>query len=84
MALIAGAGAFFALARGMQTGAAIPVITVTTVAANLIAVIGGVLVFGDPVGADPLAVAVRGAAFAAVIAAAVMIPGPLRGARAAA
>jgi hypothetical protein len=84
VALIAGAGAFFALARGMQTGAAIPVITVTTVAANLIAVIGGVLVFGDPVGADPLAVAARCAAFAAVIAAAVMIPGPLRGARAAA
>ena len=44
----------------MQTGDAIPVITVTTVAANLIAVIGGVLVFGDPVGADPLAVAARG------------------------
>ncbi len=84
VALIAGAGAFFALARGMQMGAAIPVITVTTVAANLIAVIGGVLVFGDPVGADPLAVAARCAAFAAVIAAVVMIPGPLRGARAAA
>lgn len=84
VALTAGAGAFFALARGMQTGAAIPVITVTTVAANLIAVTGGVLVFGDPVGADPLAIAARCAAFAAVIAAAVMIPGPLRGARAAA
>jgi hypothetical protein len=82
VALIAGVGAFFALARGMQTGAAIPVITVTTVAANVVSVMGGVLVFGDPVGGDPLGVVVRCAAFAAVIMAAVMIPGPLRGARA--
>jgi hypothetical protein len=84
VALIAGVGAFFALARGMQTGGAIAVITSTTVAANVVAVIGGVLVFGDPVGADPLAVVARCAAFAAVIIAAVMIPGPLRGARSAA
>ena len=65
----------------MQTGGAIPVITLTTVAANCVSVAGGILVFGDPVGADPLASwRVRAAAFAAVIAAAVLMPGPLRGA----
>jgi hypothetical protein len=78
VALIAGVGAFFALARGMQTTGAIPVIALTTVSANVVSVAGGILVFGDPVGADPLAVAVRAAAFAAVIAAAALMPSGLR------
>jgi drug/metabolite transporter (DMT)-like permease len=82
VALVAGIGAFFALARGLQLGEAISVITLTTVSANLAAVTGGVLVFGDPVGGDPLAVVARCTAFAAVIAAAALIPGPLRAARA--
>jgi hypothetical protein len=84
VALVAGVGAFFALARGMQTSGAIPVITLTTVGANIASVTGGVLVFGDPVGGDPLAIAARCTAFAAVIAAAIVMPGPLRTARAAA
>ena len=78
VALIAGVGAFFALARGMQTTGAIPVIALTTVSANVVSVAGGILVFGDPVGADPLAVAVRAAAFASVIAAAALMPSGLR------
>jgi hypothetical protein len=78
VALIAGVGAFFALARGMQTTGAIPVITLTTVAANVVSVAGGILVFGDPIGANPLAIAVRAAAFAAVIGAAVLMPSRLR------
>jgi hypothetical protein len=82
VALVAGIGAFFALARGMQTGGAIPVITLMTIGANLVSVTGGVLVFGDPVGGDPLAVVARCTAFAAVIGAAALMPGPLRGARA--
>jgi hypothetical protein len=82
VALIAGVVAFFALARGMQTSGAIPVITMTTVGANVASVTGGVLVFGDPVGGSPFDVAVRCTAFLAVIAAAVLMPGPLRAARA--
>jgi hypothetical protein len=62
----------------MQTTGAIPVIALTTVSANVVSVAGGILVFGDPVGADPLAVAVRAAAFAAVIAAAALMPSGLR------
>lgn len=80
VAMIAGLGAFFALARGMQTGSAIQVITLTTVVATLVSVLGGVLVFGDPVGGSPLDVGARCAAFAAVIAAAVLMPGQLRAA----
>ncbi len=82
VAVFAGVGAFFALARGMQTSGAIPVITLTAVGANIASITGGVLVFGDPVGGDPLAIAARCTAFAAVIAAAVVMPGPLRAARA--
>jgi multidrug transporter EmrE-like cation transporter len=78
VALTAGVVAFFALARGMQRSAAIPVITLTTVAANVIAIMGGVLVFGDPVGADPLAVVARCGAFVAVIVAAALMPSGLR------
>lgn len=81
-ALIAGAGAFLALARGLQTGGAIPVITLSTVSANLVSVAGGIAVFGDPMGTDPLAMAARSLAFAAVIAAAVVLPAPAQAAAA--
>jgi len=81
-ALIAGAGAFLALARGLQTGGAIPVITLSTVSANLVSVAGGIAVFGDPMGSDPLAIAARSLAFAAVIAAAVVLPAPAQAAAA--
>lgn len=77
-ALVAGAGAFLALARGLQTGGAIAVITLSSVSANLISVAGGIAVFGDPMGADPLAIAARSLAFAAVIAAAIVLPAPGR------
>jgi hypothetical protein len=81
-ALIAGAGAFLALARGLQTGGAIPVITLSSVSANLASVGGGIAVFGDPMGSDPLAIAARSLAFAAVIAAVVVLPAPGRPAHA--
>jgi hypothetical protein len=75
-ALAAGVGAFLALGRGLQTGGAIPVITLSSVTANLVSVAGGIAVFGDPMGADPLAIAARSIAFAAVIAAAIVLPAP--------
>jgi hypothetical protein len=77
-AVIAGVGAFMALARGLQTGGAIPVITLSSVSANLVSVGGGVAVFGDPMGSDPLAIAARSVAFAAVIAAVIVLPAPGR------
>ena len=73
-ALVAGVGAFLALGRGLQTGGAIPVITLSSVTANLVSVAGGIAVFGDPMGTDPLAIAARSVAFAAVIAAAIVLP----------
>jgi hypothetical protein len=75
---LAGAGPFLALARGLQTGGAIPVITLSSVSANLVSVGGGIVVFGDPMGSDPLAIVARSVAFAAVIAAVIVLPAPGR------
>ena len=79
LAIVGGIGAFFALARGMQLGEAIPVIATASVASNCAAILGGVIVFGDPIGSGALEGIARGLAFAAVIAAAVLMPSPASG-----
>ena len=72
--------AFFASARGLQKGEAVPVITATSAAANISAIAGGIVVFGDPMPHDPLGIAVQSLAFVLVIAAAALMPAPLRAA----
>jgi drug/metabolite transporter (DMT)-like permease len=74
--------AFYASARGLQKGEAVPVITLTSAAANVSAISGGILVFGDPMPSDPLGIVVQSFAFVLVIAAAALTPAPLRAARA--
>jgi hypothetical protein len=76
VAAVAGIGAFFALARGLQLGEAIPVIATASVASNCAAILGGVIVFGDPIGSGLVEGLARGAAFVAVIAAAALMPTP--------
>jgi hypothetical protein len=86
-ALFASILAFYASARALQLAAPIAVIALTSVAANMSAILGGIMVFGDPVGGSAAEVVARGAAFALVIGAAALTPAPLRskaGARAAA
>jgi len=78
LVVVAAIAAFFALARGMQLGEAIPVIAATSVVSSCAAILGGVLVFGDPVGSDLISGLARGGAFAAVICATALIPAPLR------
>jgi len=70
--------AFFASARGLQKGEAVPVITLTAAGANVSAIAGGILVFGDPMPNDPLGIAVQTLAFVLVIAAAWVTPAPMR------
>jgi drug/metabolite transporter (DMT)-like permease len=72
--------AFFASARGLQKGEAVPVITATSAAANISAIAGGIVVFGDPMPQDPLGIVVQSLAFVLVIAAAALMPAPLRAA----
>src|ERR687893_1705024 len=55
--------AFFASARGLQKGEAVPVITLTSAAANVTAISGGILVFGDPMPGDPLGIVIQSFAF---------------------
>ena len=76
LAVAGGLGAFFALARGMQLGKAIPVIATASAASNCAAILGGVVVFGDAIGSGAFEGLARGLAFAAVIAAAALMPGP--------
>jgi drug/metabolite transporter (DMT)-like permease len=73
-ALLAGTIAFYASARSLQLGPGVEVIAFTSVAANLAAVIGGILVFGEPIGSGPLAIGARLVAFGMVIAGAALMP----------
>jgi drug/metabolite transporter (DMT)-like permease len=80
IAVLAGCVAFFASARSLQIGPAVPVIAVTSIASNASAIPAGVVVFGDPLGADAATVAGRSLAFVLVVAAAALIPAPTRAA----
>ena len=81
IALAAGIVAFFASARSLQIGPAVPVIAVTSVAGNASAIPAGIVVFGDPLGDDALIIVLRSLAFLLVTAAAATIPAPVRAAR---
>ncbi len=76
--VIAGIGAFFASARSLQVGEGLSVIAVTSVAANMSAILAGVVVFGDPLGEDTLVVIARVTAFVLVLVAAGLMPAPVR------
>ena len=52
-ALVAGVISFYASARSLQIGDAVEVIAITSVAANLAAIIGGIIVFHEPIGSGP-------------------------------
>jgi drug/metabolite transporter (DMT)-like permease len=77
-ALIAGVIAFYASARSLQIGQGVEVIALTSVAANLAAIVGGIIVFGDPVGSGPIEIGTRFFAFCLVIAGAALMPAPMR------
>jgi hypothetical protein len=79
--VIASIIAFYASARGLQKGEAVPVITLTSAAANVSTISGGILVFGDPMPGDPFGIVLQSVAFVMVIAAAALTPAPLRAAR---
>jgi drug/metabolite transporter (DMT)-like permease len=82
-ALVASVISFYASARGLQLGPGVEVIAFTSVAANLTAIVGGILVFRDPIGTGPAAITGRMLAFGLVIAGAALMPGPMRATRAA-
>jgi drug/metabolite transporter (DMT)-like permease len=73
-ALVAGIIAFYASARSLQIGPGVEVIALTSVAANLAAIIGGILVFDEPIGSGPVEIGARFLAFCLVIAGAALMP----------
>ena len=81
IALASFAGLVFS-ARSLQLGKAVPVIAVTSVAANVFTIASGPIVFGEPVPDDALGLAVRILAFALVIVAAALTPAPIQAAEA--
>jgi hypothetical protein len=82
VALIASVVAFYASARGMQDGEAVPVIASTSTAANVSCILGGIVVFGDPMPTDTLGLVLQGVAFTMVVLAALVTPPPMRAAAA--
>jgi hypothetical protein len=80
VAVLASIVAFYASARGLQDGEAVPVIAVTGTAANIAGIAGGILVFGDPMAASPLGVVLQATALVLVVVAAALMPAPVRSA----
>ena len=79
---LASVAAFYASARGLQAGEAVPVIASTATAANVSCIAGGIVVFGDPMPGDTLGVIIQVIAFAMVCLAALLTPAPVRAASA--
>jgi drug/metabolite transporter (DMT)-like permease len=80
VAVIASIVAFYASARGLQDGEAVPVIAVTGTAANIAGIAGGIVVFGDPMAGSALGVTLQAFAFVLVVVASAMMPAPVRAA----
>jgi hypothetical protein len=72
--------AFYASAKGLQDGDAVPVIAITGTAANVSGIVGGIIVFGDPLSANPVALSIQCLAFVLVLVAAWLMPAPVRAA----
>ncbi len=69
---------FYASARSLQLGPGLEVIALTSVAANIVAISGGILIFHDPIGSGPTQIVGRMLAFCFVIIGAGMMPAPTR------
>jgi len=80
VAVVASVVAFFASAKGLQDGEAVPVIAVTGTAANIAGIAGGIIVFGDPMAGTGLGVALQALAFVLVVVASALMPAPVRSA----
>jgi drug/metabolite transporter (DMT)-like permease len=80
VAILASIVAFYASARGLQDGDAVPVIAVTGTAANIAGIVGGIVVFGDPMSGSPVGIVCQCLAFVLVIVAGALMPAPVRAA----
>jgi hypothetical protein len=70
--------AFYATARSLQVGDGVGVIAATATTANLLGILGGILIFGEPLGKDPVTVSGRLVAFFLAVVAVGLVPAPTR------
>ncbi|MDO8208787.1 hypothetical protein [Conexibacter sp. CPCC 206217] len=80
VAALASVSAFYASARALQDGDAVPVIAITGTAANIVGIAGGIVVFGDPVPGDTVGIVLQVVGFLLVVVAAALTPAPVRAA----
>jgi multidrug transporter EmrE-like cation transporter len=80
--LVASLAGLAVSARSLQVGSAVPVIAITSAAANISTIASGPIVFGEPMPDDALGITVRLLAFVLVIAAASLTPPPIPAAHA--
>ena len=78
--VLAAVAAFYASAKAFQDGDAVPVIAVTGMAANVAGIVGGFIVFGDPLPTDPVSIGLQALAFVLIVGAAWLMPAPVRAA----
>ena len=78
--VVCGGLAQYTAVAALQRGGAIETIGLMGLVANAIQIAGGVLVFGDPLSADPLGIALQATAFAMVCLSALLLPDPRRAA----
>jgi len=78
LGILTAIAAFFATARSLQIGNAVGVIAATNSAANVLGIVGGIVVFGDPLGQDSATVVGRLLAFVLVVSAVALVPAPVR------
>jgi drug/metabolite transporter (DMT)-like permease len=71
---------FFASARSLQDDDAVAVISLTTVGSTVATLVGGIVVFRDPVATQPHMLALQLGGFVCICLAAALIPAPVRAA----
>jgi drug/metabolite transporter (DMT)-like permease len=81
LTVLAGALAQYATVAALQRGGAIETIGLMGLVANAAQIVGGVLVFGDPLSTDPLGLSLQATAFAMVCVSALLIPAQQTGAK---
>jgi drug/metabolite transporter (DMT)-like permease len=79
--VIAGVLAQYAAAAALQRGGAIETIGLMGLVANAAQIVGGVIVFGDPISTHPLGLTLQATAFAMVCVSALLIPAQQLGAK---
>jgi drug/metabolite transporter (DMT)-like permease len=70
--------AFYATARSLQVGDGVGVIAATATAANLLGILGGIMIFGEPLGNGAVTVTGRLLAFVLAVVAVGLVPAPVR------